>query len=782
MELFSKRPLALYCALFALVSVIGCLLPTENPWNIPWVFGLFLVFFLLFGMVICFLRGKAKLLSLFLGAVFLLSAILISQNTVIAARRETVHFSGERAVCHFDINEIGKITSYTSAYSVSNLEIEGIPIYSNAIFTLPYNTDFKVGDRLSAAVMISSIGSYSDIPTWYMADGIFLHLELDGEEPVFLTHKKPLPHKEFFNQLRDKLYKAVTSEIEGEEGKLTASLLLGKKLLSNDTVRDFKRTGTSHLLAISGMHLTVLVGAFDLLLRLFTPDKRKRTIFVLVFALFYTLLSGMALSSLRAFIMCAFLYLAFLFRSENDPPTSLFFAIFFILAIFPCAVYDIGMWMSASAVLGILVANTLFTEFGRKATKEKRVFVFFRKILGSLAISFSAGFFVSLPMWLAWGELSLISVLGTLLLSPTTTGLLLTGPLLLLLGKLPVIGTVISSLVYALAHMTLKGASALSHLPHITVSFLYPFYSTLVPIAVFAIALLLLIKLRHKQMIPLSALAILLAFALCLGCVHIKQKDEIAVTFGSNGKSEFLLFDEGKLAVACDLSNGSLSAMRLLDDMANAAYVTELDVLLMTHYHTEHIQSIKYFTSTAIVRTLYLPLPETNEARTVCQALLTIAQEEFIDVHFYDKGTPLQFGDLRLTVFQNAYLERSVHPILSLSAQCYNSSLLYIGSSLHEHAERYSELAALTEDADTVIFGTHGPIPKTSFAYPLTHVRLILLADNEFKSYLKLEALPTGKVISPVTRAGLRFDKETEQAPVSPPVSPIHDRRFLKIK
>ena len=80
-------------------------------------------------------------------------------------------------------------------------------------------------------------------------------------------------------------------------------------------------------------------------------------------ALFYLALTGFALSTVRAFLMTSIVYLAYVLQDESDKLTTLLFSLFIILVSFPYAVYDIGMWLSFLAVLGIFIAGYFIENF-----------------------------------------------------------------------------------------------------------------------------------------------------------------------------------------------------------------------------------------------------------------------------------------------------------------------------------------------------------------------------------------------------------------------------------
>lgn len=180
--------------------------------------------------------------------------------------------------------------------------------------------------------------------------------------------------EEFLSQLRYES-DALFWKLLGEKNGATASaMVLGlKKGMDSEVKALYQGAGISHLLAISGLHLSLIgAGLFGLLKKVRLPAILSAGISALIL-IAYAQLTGMGISTRRALVMFLLFLAAGLLKRTLDLPTSLAVAALFLLVPKPQRILDAGFQLSFSAVLGIAVMIPVLQEGWEDAAPSLRV-------------------------------------------------------------------------------------------------------------------------------------------------------------------------------------------------------------------------------------------------------------------------------------------------------------------------------------------------------------------------------------------------------------------------
>ncbi len=158
-----------------------------------------------------------------------------------------------------------------------------------------------------------------------------------------------------------------------ENAAMVRALVLGdRSLLSEETREAMNRTGTAHLISISGLHVTVLAGLLMLLLGRFLR-RRWACAATLTFLVFYGAVIGFRAPFSRALLMFALFAFAPAAGLPSDPITRLSAAMLVYLSVRPLDVADAGFVLSFAAAAGILLLMPPLTSlFGLQNLRRQK--------------------------------------------------------------------------------------------------------------------------------------------------------------------------------------------------------------------------------------------------------------------------------------------------------------------------------------------------------------------------------------------------------------------------
>ena len=422
----------------------------------------------------------------------------------------------------------------------------GAPV-PTLVYADEQGADLRPGDRVEtvAHCTLAERTFGGEEITYYTAKGIFLRAEAYGELRV--TRPERLPLRYLPAELAHQLKQGVDAAFPEDAAPLIRALTTGNRdNLTDHYTSSLQRTGLSHTVAVSGMHLSFLAALVSGLLG---RGKRRSALVTCGVVLVFTLISGCTPSVVRAAVMLILLQLAALLGRERDPLTALALALMLLLAWNPFSAAHIGLQLSFASVAGILLFSDRLQERMLRGWKRPPKDSIPLRLLGALvrfgaaALSATLGAMVfTTPLTaLYFGSLSLISPLANLMtlwaVSAAFSGGLIAGAagaVLPELGRvlaLPVLPFVryLDWVVPRLARAPFAWSKAMPALcPIVLAGFWYLYRQTLLPrfwyqhqqelyLAVWTmagvLALLPCLKRRHWGML-LPVLAMMLA---CLG-------------------------------------------------------------------------------------------------------------------------------------------------------------------------------------------------------------------------------------------------------------------------
>jgi competence protein ComEC len=261
-------------------------------------------------------------------------------------------------------------------------------------------------------------------------------------------------------QVRRGAAAAISAVLPEPQAGLASAMSIGlRDLVSRDVSNDFRISGLSHVVAISGWHIAMLGAVVAGMLGRF--GRRPRTAVVLLAIVAYALFAGASPSILRAAVMASVVLLARESGRRGSASAGLALTVAAMLVVDPATISDVGFQLSAAATAGLLVWGTRCRDWLQTRLPKRTP----GWLLESLAVS-SAAQVATLPLVLLhFGSLSLVSPLANLLIAPLVAPAMLVtavafgsgvliglGAPALLFAPLALVGSLVIGATIAIAH------------------------------------------------------------------------------------------------------------------------------------------------------------------------------------------------------------------------------------------------------------------------------------------------------------------------------------------
>lgn len=457
----------------------------------------------------------------------------------------------------------------------------------------------------------------------------------------------------------------------GEKNGATASaMVLGRKKGMDSEVKAlYQGAGISHLLAISGLHLSLIgAGLFGLLKKVRLPVALSAGISTWILIV-YAQLTGMGISTRRALVMFLLFLAAGLLKRTPDLPTSLAVAALLLLVPKPQRILDAGFQLSFSAVLGIAVMIPVLQDGWEDAAPSLRVTdgvagwniaraaivracrLLRKNILAGLGITMTMLPFLLIHFyeWSPWSvflNLAVIPLMGILL--PCLIGLQLVARLTAFIHCLELPQHLLCAAIEAIFSCYEPLCRFTTALPG---SILHTGYPTWQALAVYTIGLIAL-AVSGKKLRP----HLRLAAAVCLmGIFLIRLPGELNVTMLDVGQGECVGIETREHHVyLVDAGSTSKKKTGQYQIIPWLKYIGTQSVegIFITHWDEDHISAVGElleWSKSSRVKIRRIFLPDVALKDEVLETLLQQIEEANVSVEYLSAGEYMTDGALQIS-------------------------------------------------------------------------------------------------------------------------------------
>jgi hypothetical protein len=364
-----------------------------------------------------------------------------------------------------------------------------------------------------------------------------------------------------------------------------------------------------------------------------------------------------------------------------------------IVIISPYSAVDIGLWLSAFATLGILIASELIND---RYNEERGIKRFARAIVVSIMFSFFALCATSVISVLNFRLVSAISVISTLIFSITFEVFIYFGIATLIFGNLIPLGAILT----LIASVIQNSSAWLSEMKFVCASTSFTSVK-IIFICCFVIFILTLYKLYKNKALCFSVIA--LTFLICayssVLITSVAKNDDSITYYGE--KSDIIIIKSDNKSALIDISQHKSANGYYDNSVIYDIGLTELDVFVIANYTPNLSESLPIVLSSVLVDRVLLPMPTDFNEEQIAKNAIAAIDEFRTEVEFYQDKNVITIGECGLCVSHRAEYADSIAITAMIDGEIYS----YLSSGAIKDIPSSRELLFVSR---SIVFGGYG--------------------------------------------------------------------------
>ena len=578
-------------------------------------------------------RGRARVAS---------SLMLASITFVGLASAHLAHFQFER-------NDIANFVGESSTLIQTRLELVDQPRLRQATFGLRSaspprlstlarvrevlthdgwkpasgNVLVQVGNydpRLHAGQVVQVVGTFErpapatnpgqfDWSNYYRQQRVMVAIQVRKPAAIQIIEDRPPPMLSYLREQSRAMLAAGFDADDSLDHALVRALVLGDYDPELRDVRElFRSTGTSHHLAISGMHVAVVGGSVFLVLRIFGANPRVCWLAATAVVLLYGIIATPSPPVWRSVLLFSSAAGSFLMRRHAPAIQLLAFSVLAMLLAYPLDLFNPGFQLSFGTVLGLmLLSERMLVKLGDKLSSERRedlelqpIQVRIARYLDRLTLRIVAAglvaWIVSMPLVaIHFDRLNPWQVFASILLAPIVTLTLLAGVLKIALTVVfPAFDFVLADATAYCSSLMRGAVELLARLPRSDIPLPAPSIWLAVACWVSFVIALMPWKRPGARFISFSAFAFAFGAMLMgpyLGDRAFVSSGSLRVTLLSVGAGQCSVVEPpGGRVTMFDCGSNTMTDLisNVVSPFLRARSITQVDTVFISHADTDH--------------------------------------------------------------------------------------------------------------------------------------------------------------------------------------------------
>lgn len=329
------------------------------------------------------------------------------------------------------IREVLKPTNYYQRYIGEIVLKDSLQVSGNILIHIQKDSisnSLHVDDILYTNTVLKEVRSALNPTNFdyktYLNDRYIYHQLYLKTNDFISTQNTPQTIYGYAANIRNQIHKSlIAANFKVDELAVTEALLLGQRQqISKELQNNYANAGAIHILAISGLHIGIIVLLLNFLLKPITRFRHGKALklLMMVFILWsFAIISGLSASVIRAVTMFTAIVIATHFKRQTNTFQVLIISMFFLLICKPHFLFDVGFQLSYAAVFAIVWLQPLWQKLWNPRS------LFLKSFWSLLTVSLSAQlgvlplslyYFHQFPGLFFVANLTIIPVLGIILI------------------------------------------------------------------------------------------------------------------------------------------------------------------------------------------------------------------------------------------------------------------------------------------------------------------------------------------------------------------------------
>lgn len=594
------------------------------------------------------------------------------------------------------------------------------------------------------------------------------------------------------NKVSNSMKIKIEQNLSNETSKLLSGILIGNKNnLQKEIQEDFRNSSLSHVLAISGMHVSYIMLGITFVINKMKFNKKISKIITIFILLFFIILTGKTASVTRACFMSSYIILASLFHKKAHVLASISISLLIILIINPYLILDIGLQLSYGGTIGIVLIYPILKKLKKKKedknSKFKKIIHKVKeKILDIILITISANLVIFPIVLFHYNTISFTFIISNLLISPIIG-------IIIILGFISVFASYIISpiskvmflILQTFLNLLIKIAHFCAELPFSKVYFPTPKIYVIIIYYVFLIFIILernkiiVIKKINKKIIIIFVIIIIILNLILnfipktftISFIDVGQGDSMLI---STPKGKKILIDGGG---SRDEESFNIGKQTLIPYLLNKG-ITKLDYILISHFDSDHATGVAQILGKIDVSSIILT--RQLEENDIYRHILSIAKEKKIKLIYVKEGDVLKIGGIKISIIHPENKLMINNPMNNNSIVCkveYNSFSMLLTGDIEMEAEELILRKNINLKADVLKVAHHGSKTSTTGEFlKAINPKVALIGVGKNNNF----GHPSNEVIQRLKENGTRIYRTDENGEISITVN--KKGRIIKIQ